>query len=366
MKKSNLSIPVSMTMALVGIVACAVSCAKKTETPSGTATPPPEPQPTNAVVAETNTVAAPVINNVDTNSVTVTNVPAAAAPEITNAPPAETTTAAAPISITDTNLPGHTVVVEMPTNPPVAPPNFYASDLTNKAACCMAPVGDACGTNYFLRLRAGYQHINHGDNNDSYWASVKFYAYGNAFRDAVGRNAWLIPDFEAEVSSGDIPKQDNRSSGSDSGLRFRAAVTWPWIHWTAFAARQEDTVCPFAKPLTFALGPTVNAGFDHLYDDGSDFRFAEYAGARLTFNRDGFIEYTVGRTEGLDGTRQQIVAEIPFYESRDGEVKYYLRGLWNHGANNRPDVLEGGLFLEMPFSTLVKPEKWGDLVPFAQ
>jgi len=74
----------------------------------------------------------------------------------------------------------------------------------------------------------------------------------------------------------------------------------------------------------------------------------------------------VGDTDGLGGTRQQVIAEIPFYESRDGEVRYYLRGLWNHGSSARPDILEGGLFLEMPFSTIVTPSKWGDFVPFTK
>jgi hypothetical protein len=125
---------------------------------------------------------------------------------------------------------------------------------------------------------------------------------------------------------------------------------------------RTNSVCPFAQPLTFALGPTVNVGFDHLYDEDA-YRFARYAGVRLTFNRSGFIEYTAGDTEGLDGTRQQIITELPFYQSRDGEVRYYFRGLWNHGESYRPDILEAGVFLEMPFSTLVRPDKWRDLVP---
>ena len=150
-----------------------------------------------------------------------------------------------------------------------------------------------------------------------------------------------------------------------NGLRLRADFTWPWIHWTTLMFARDNSVCPFCKPLALGLGPTINVGFDHLYNE-SKYRLARYAGVRLTFNRAGFIEYTAGGTDGLDGTRQQITAEIPFYESRDGEVRYYLRGLWNRGAHNRPDLLEGGLFLEMPFSTLYTPCKWGDLVPFVK
>ena len=366
MKTNKLSVPISITAALVGAVACAVGCAKKNTEPAPVPAPPEAPN-TNTVTANTNApAAAPATNAAPETAVTVTNAPPAASLEITNPPPAETTTHAETISATDTNLPGHTAVVEMPATIPAAPTNFYPAEITSNAPV-LTPVASACSTNFFVRLRLGYEHVYHGDNNDSYWAGIKFYAYGDQWRQNAGKNGWLIPDADAELSSGFVPKPDNRrDQGSDSGLRFRADFTWPWFHWTMSTFAREDSLCPFCKPLTFALGPTVNVGFDHLYNDGSDYRFAHYAGVRLTFNRDGFIEYTAGGTEGLDGTRQQVVAEIPFYESRDGEVRYYLRGLWNHGANNRPDILEGGLFLEMPFTTLVKPDKWGDLVPFAQ
>jgi hypothetical protein len=259
----------------------------------------------------------------------------------------------------------------MPPAPPAAPTNFYSAAITatssnSTAACCLTPDEGAGSTNFFLSLRAGYEHVYHGDNNDSYWVSAKFYAYGDGLREDAGKNGWLIPDADAEVSSGYLPKTDHDAHpGSDEGLRFRADFTWPWIHWTSLMLARENSACPFARPLAITLGPTVNLGFDHLYDE-SEYRFARYAGVRLSFNRSGFIEYTVGGTDGLDGTRQQIVTEIPFYESRDGEVRYYLRGLWNHGSNNKPDVLEGGLFLEMPFDLLVKPDKWGDLVPFVK
>ncbi len=324
-----------MTAAVIGLVTCGVSCAKKNQADNKPVTPEPTLPPTNTV-SETPAPAAPATNAVAANTVTVTNVPPPAA-EITNPPPAETTTKAPEvITATDTNLPGHTAVVEMPSTAPTAPANFYPVGVTN-SACCLQPVGEEGNTNFFVRLRAGYEHVNHGDNNDSYWVSAKLYAYGDDVREGVGKNAWLIPDADLEISSGYLPKPDqSRSPGSDEGLRLRADFTWPWFHWTTLAFAREDSVCPFGKPLTLTVGPTVNVGFDHLYDE-TDFRLARYAGVRLTFNRDGFIEYTVGGTDGLDGTRQQIVAEIPFYESRDGEVRYYLRGLWNHGASNRPD-----------------------------
>jgi hypothetical protein len=373
MKTNKLSIPLSMTVALAGLIVCAVSCAKKGTPPEKNPAPPPEPLPTNTVsdnttntVDVTNTPPAPV-----EAAPVVTNVPPAVPQDITNPPPAETTTKAPEtIQMTETNVPGHAEVVEMPTNAPVAPTNFYPTAITtnstSSSSCCLSPAGGGSSTNFFLRFRAGYEYINHGDNNSAYSLGAKFYAYGDGLRESAGKNGWLIPDADAEITSQYLPKTDQDAHpGSDNGVSFRADFTWPWVHWTSLMFARSNSVCPFCQPLALGLGPTVNLGFDHLYNE-SKYRFARYAGVRLTFNRSGFIEYTVGDTIGLGGTRQQIVTEIPFYESRDGEVRYYLRGLWNRGESTKPDVLEGGVFLEMPFSTLVMPCKWGDLVPFAQ
>jgi hypothetical protein len=354
MKINKLAIPLSMTAALVGLVACAVSCAKKNNAPENT--PPPAPPPPTNSVAEITTPVAPTntVAPIETNAV-VTNVPAVTQ-EITNPPPAETTT-------TETNLPGHATVVEMPTNTPVAPTSFYPATMATNAL--LTPVSGLGCTNFFLTLRGGYEHIYHGGNNDSYWVSAKLYAYGDGLRESAGKNGWLIPDADAEISSGYLAKPDqDPHPGSGNGLRFRADFTWPWFHWIATCGN-TNSGWPFGQPLKLGLGPTVNLGFDHLYDE-TPYRFANYAGVRLTFNRSGFIEYTVGRTEGLDSVRQQVVAELPFYQSRDGEVRYYLRGLWNHGLSRDADVLEGGVFVEMPLGLLVAPEKWGDLVPFVQ
>jgi len=370
MKTNKFSVPLAMATAVAGLAVMAASCAKKSAPPEKNPAPPPESQPTNTV-ADVATNAPAATNALPAEVLVETNVPPVSQ-EITNPPPAETTTKAPePISLVDTNLPGHTEVVAMPTNLPVAPTNFYpvaaASGSTGTNQAKMTSVSAVTGpnsTNFFLRFQAGYQHVNHGDNHDTYAVGAKFYAYGDGLRGEAGKFGWLIPDATAEISSQYLPKSDgDRSPGSDNGLQFRAGLTWPWLHWTSLLANRPDSVCPFCQPLKFSLGPTVNAGFDHLYNE-SDYRFARYGGLRLAFNRSGFIEYTVGATDGLDGTRQQLVAEIPFYESRDGEVRYYLRGLWNRGDGSHPDVLTGGLFLEMPFTTLIKPEKWRDLVPF--
>jgi len=195
---------------------------------------------------------------------------------------------------------------------------------------------------------------------------VKFYARPDALRERAGKNAWLIPDAEAELSHEYLAKPDNRPQpGSGEGLAFRANVFWPWEHWTTRLLARTNGICPFSQPLTLGFGPTANVGFDQLFD-GSRARLARYGGVRLTFNRDGYIEYTLGDTDGLAGDRQQVAMELPISASRDGEVRYVLRGRWNRGSHSYPDELEGGIFLEMPFGLFATPSKWGDLIPFAK
>jgi hypothetical protein len=362
MKINKLLVPVSITAALAGMVACAVSCAKKSSAPPSPA--PPEPVPTNSV---TDNTAAAAATNTAPETPTITNTPPPSSSEITNPPPAETTTKAPETnSVAETNLPGHNTVVDMATNPPIAPTHFYPPVMSSNSACCLTPVGVLSNTNFYVALRGGYQHINHGDNNDSYWASIKLYAFGDGLREEAGKNAWLIPDASLEIFSGYVAKPDNvPNPGSGPGFGLRGDFTWPWIRWNAAMGHNADSIWPWARPMSLSVGPTVNLGFDHLYDEYK-YRFAGYAGVRLTIDRTGFIEYTVGDTIGLAGTRQQVVAELPFLESRDGEVRYYLRGLWNRGTSSKPDVLEGGVFVEMPLGLLVTPGKWGDLVPFIQ
>ena len=69
------------------------------------------------------------------------------------------------------------------------------------------------------------------------------------------------------------------------------------------------------------------------------------------------------RPPGLGGTRSQVVTELPFYVSHKNGVRYYFRGLWNTGFNHTPDDLEAGVFVELPFETLITPSKWGSLIP---
>jgi hypothetical protein len=171
MKTKNLYVPLSMTAALAGLVACAVSCAKKS---GDTAKPvrPPETAPVKTISPVTNALPA-------TNTAALTNVarlvetPAltnAPVPEITNAPPAETAVKAPePNEIAETKIPGHLTVVEMPTNPPAAPLQFFpASAITNAELIRVAPAtGEGATDQFSLTLRAGYEHINHGDNNEN-------------------------------------------------------------------------------------------------------------------------------------------------------------------------------------------------------
>ena len=356
MKNNKLSVPISLTTTLAFILTCALGCAKK-NSPGENLLNAPETNPTNAAADSIPAAAT-------TNVATATDSPVMAPAAITNPPTMPTTTKKASLSATEEPAPTKPIapatikVVEMPATVPAAPTNFYSGDfaMTN---CCTSATSD----NYYLRLRGGYQHVNHGDNNDTYWLSVKFFAHGDGLRERAGKNAWLVPDADAEFSHQYLAKPDGSASpGSGEGVQLRASLFWPWLHWSNRMFARTNSVCPMCQPLLLGFGPTANVGFDQLFD-GSEARLARYFGVRMTINRDGFIEYTAGGTDGLAGTRQQILAELPFYTSRDGEVRYVFRGLWNTGSHSTPDLFQAGFFVEMPLCFLATPSKWHDLIP---
>ncbi len=353
MKKNILSGTILVAALLAIIIASTSSCSKKTA-PSDN---PPAPEPAKAPAA------APKVEPTNTIVAAPTNPPVVAPPVVSNPPPVVATPA--PASEPAPTLPPIAKpvvkVVEMPATTPPPPKNFYSDNAAKNSKCCAAL---ATNQNYYFRVRAGYQHVNHGDNNDTWFASAKFYARPDALRERAGKNAWLIPDAEAELAHEYLAKPDDSANpGSGEGISFRTSFFWPWMRWTCRELCRKNEICPFTQKLAFGFGPTANVGFEQLFD-GSEARLTRYFGARMTINRDGFIEYTAGGTDGLAGTRQQIAAELPIYQSRDREVRYVLRGLWNTGSHNTPDVLQGGIFVEMPLGIFTTPEKWRDLLPF--
>ena len=358
MKKNKLTVAVLLSAFLafiVAIVAGISGCGNNSPAPDNT--PPPEPKPAAPSAPATNAAVAAPTNPAPTAAV--------AAPAVTNPPPVAATPvpAAEPAPTLPPAAKPVVKVVEMPATTPEPPKKFYSEDTVKNHQCCAAL---ATNQNYYFRVRAGYQHVNHGDNNDTWFASVKFYARPDALRERAGKNAWLIPDAEAEFAHEYLAKPDGSAQpGSGEGISLRAAFFWPWMHYTTRVLTRTNAICPFCQPLALGFGPVANVGFDQLLD-GSEARLARYAGVRMTINRDGYLEYTAGGTDGLAGTRQQIAAELPICQSPDREVRYVLRGLWNTGARNTPDLLQGGLFVEMPLGILTTPKKWHDFVPFGK
>jgi hypothetical protein len=246
----------------------------------------------------------------------------------------------------------------MPTVAPTAPKEFYTSDFTN-SHCCTVMTND----NYYFRLRGGYQSVNHGDHSDNLWLSVKFFANGKQARERAGKNAWLVPDADAEFSHQGIAKPDGVANpGSGEGIALRASLYWPWVNWTTRLMSRTNTPCPLNQPFTIGVGPTLNLGFDKVFD-GSHVRFARYFGGRIMFNNETYFDFTTGDTAGLGGQRLQIQTEIPLYTSHSRNVRYLVRGLWNTGEKKYPDIFEAGLMLEMPFDFLYKPSKWSEVIP---
>ncbi len=357
MKNQNLKRPAYTLAALACLAATVMSCEKKSPTPPPAGTPKPAP------AAEPAKPAAPATNDVTivTNSVTIhrdTIPDTDIAATTTNAKPVtHSVDTSTPIAATHPDsapapAPVKITHVEMPETTPAAPTNFYPAEFAGQPA-------------YYLRFRAGYEHINYRDNNDAAYIGAKFYAHNDGLRTRAGKNGWLIPDAEVEVAHHLLAKPDaDPHPGSDQGVSVRAEIYWPWLKWTMNEMAKNNCACSFGRPMTFKLGPVANVGWEKL-DTGTG-HVSGYAGARLNFGHDGYLEYTFGRTDGFAGTRQQAIAELPISVSRDGEVRYVLRGTWNHFDTSHRDILTGGLFLELPFTTIVKPSKWGDLIPFKQ
>lgn len=367
MNQSNLKRPAFTLAALACLAAAVMSCEKKSPAPVGdNSAPKPSPAaepaksaaPTNSAELASVTIAtnpAPVHtgNVTDTEIAATTTNAKPAAPVVDTATPLATThpaaSAPAPAPAPE---PVNIKRVEMPETTPAMPTNFYPAEFAGQPA-------------YYLNFRAGYEHINYRDNNDAAYLGAKFYAHNDKLRTQAGKNGWLIPDAEVEVAHHLLAKADaDLHPGTAQGVSARAEIYWPWIKWTMNEMSKKNCACSFGRPMTFKLGPVANVGWEKL--DAGPGHVSGYAGARLNFSHDGFVEYTLGRTDGFAGTRQQLTAELPVSVSRDGEVRYVLRGTWNHYDSQHRDILSGGLFLEMPFTTIVKPSKWSDLIPFRQ
>ncbi|HEV2693545.1 MAG TPA: hypothetical protein VG347_11675 [Verrucomicrobiae bacterium] len=375
MKKYTLSAPLLVTAALAPVIAFNSGCGKKDsprwDTPAaGTNI---STVASNAVSAVTNNdvgtniinaAASPASAATVTNAVTTTNAEVITPPTVmTNMAPAATPEPAAVASDDTNDRPAKPVVakakvVEMPETPVTAPDKFYNGEFSTNHI----QLGHE--QDYFFTTRAGYQHSGYGDNSDAWYGGFKFYAYPDMLRVRAGKNAWMIPDIDAEFSYQFLPKPDHTATiGTDEGLELRANAYWPWINWTLPGLAHENSANPLARPLHFTLGPVFSAGFEKTFD-GSGIRFDRYGGARLEINRAAFIQYEYGKTDGIGHNRHEVLGEVPFYVSHDGLVRYVFRGEWSRGDLNLPDYYQLGAFVEMPVSVLVHPHEWHDLIPF--
>ena len=349
MKNSNLPVPVVMSASLAALIALNLSCGKQT-------LPPPDhleisaPKTNLTVKAEGLTATNPPVTTVETTNppaVQVAHTNGPATPEI--AP-----TASAP-ALTKSNA----KIVEMPTGIPSAPKNFYPDNYSTNRAALFNPQSD-----YYFTARAGYEHTGYGNSRDTWYAGIKFYAHPEQLRARVGKLQWLVPDATVEFSHQALARPDGATNpGAGDGLQLRADFYWSWINWSTRVFARENCACAYAQPMNFSLGPVFEIGFDKTFE-GSAFRASRYVGARLSLNRYAFVQYTFGKTDGLGHMRQELLGELPFYLSRNREVRYVLRGEWSRGDNALPDYYQIGVFAEMPLDLLVRPRQWRELVPF--
>jgi hypothetical protein len=254
-----------------------------------------------------------------------------------------------------------TKVVEMPSTPAAAPKNFYPQELSSNSYCLLDEKAD-----YHFSVRAGYLHSGYGNDRDTFYGGLKFYAHPTELRAKAGKLGLLVPDATVEISHQPLRRRDDADQpGVGNGVQFRADIYWAWVNWTSKFFARENCACSFAKPMNITIGPVATLGFDKTFE-GSGFRFARYGGARLTINRYAFLEYTLGRTDGIGTWSQQFLGEIPFYISHDEQVRYVLRGEWMRGSRREPDFYQVGAFVEMPMGLVFRPREWHSLVPFTK
>ena len=348
MKNSNLPVPVVMSASLASLLALNLSCGKQTQTPTNHLEI--SAAETNLIVkagvlpATNPPVATIEITNPPVGPSTPTNVPAT--PEI--AP-----TASAP-ALTKSNA----KVIEMPSGQQEAPKNFYPDNYSTNRAALFNNQSD-----YYFTARAGYEHTGYGNSRDTWYAGIKFYAHPEQLRARAGKLQWLVPDATVEFSHQALARPAGVTNpGAGDGVQLRADFYWNWINWTTRVFARENCACAYAQPMNFSLGPVFETGFDKTFE-GSAFRASRYVGARLSLNRYAFVQYTFGKTDGLGDLRQELLGELPFYISRNREVRYVLRGEWSRGDQALPDYYHVGVFAEMPLDLLVHPRQWRELVP---
>ncbi len=353
MKKITLTTPRLLTASLASIIALNSGCGKTNSQPGAQSD-----APTGTNNSSTTSAIAAVNDSKGLASQEITNAPAAA----TTAPTTPATPDLAPTApaASKKNLQAGTKTVEMHSTVPAAPKNFYSEDFSTNHSSLLDSRSD-----YYFSARAGYAHASYGNDRDSWYAGIKFYANPTQLRERVGRPGWIIvPEVSAEFSHQVLARPDKATNpGAGDGVQLRTELYWPWVNWTTKVLARENCACAFAKPLHFTFGPVFVTGFDKTFE-GSGFRFARYGGARLAVNRYAFVEYTFGKTDGFTHARQEFLGELPFYISRNEQVRYVLRGEWIRSERNRDDYFQIGAFVEMPLGLLFRPREWHSLIPF--
>ncbi len=313
----------------------------------------------------------------DTNATTVAAVPAAPEPVMTP-PPAETKPAESkPVVIANnkppavkapaSRAPEKVVATKAPeSNPPVPP----AETKTYSTTPNLLSDGTTRDEELFSRARLGYEHAHFGGSKDTWRLGAQIYYQPKTWRNELkgqtnGLVAVLIPDVYADAGHAAVA---STSAGGNpvigDGLQFNAGAFWPWLTWSNNISWMTNGN---SHELHLAFGPTAHAGVQVMTSGSQhDAELSRYGGVRLAAGTDAFIEYTVGKTDGLPGLRQQILAEFPIYQKDDSELRYVFRGLWNSPYSHGKDILSASLLIEFPFDAVTHPSKFRDLVPFVK
>jgi len=221
----------------------------------------------------------------------------------------------------------------------------------------------------FYRLRLGYDYTQFGRGGNTWHMGAQFNVRPQAWHgDSPSLlETFLVPDITAEIGHAGIATTVNGKPTTGDGVRTDLSLYWPWLHWAGMANGDDASATNAPPKAKFSLGPTLYGAFQELTSiDISQPEWVRYGGVRFMFKHDAYVEYTVGKTDGLPRFRQQLDGEFPIYQKTGSEARYVLRGVWNTDYSADKDVYGISLLAEFPFDTLAHPSKFRDLIPFVK
>jgi len=220
----------------------------------------------------------------------------------------------------------------------------------------------------FYRIRLGYDRTQYGRGSDAWHVGAQFNVRPAAWPGESSSKlaTFLVPDTTVDIAHTGLATTINKAPTTGDGVQADLNLYWPWLNWGLDSASGEPGADNAPAKYKLSLGPTTDLAYQELTStDSARAEWIRYAGTRIMLNHDAFVEYTIGRTDGLPGWRQQSTAEFPIYQKTGSDLRYVIRGSWNSAYDSSKDLYGISVLIEIPLDTFNHPSKFLDLVPFA-